>query len=202
MWFLYIHDEQVHRLASLCAQKLNRKWAFFNFRSPLHTGILNHVPFFPSLFFCVRDRDIGHGVICHGVICWKCLIWQCSHHPVIAAWTGENTKLYMPSELLERVGSVRGSDCWTSRGSHRAALHTLTKGKSLVLLVWSGSCTVRPRPRCSGFNMLVNFVVDLCLTGVCEVPEPSDTSMATVLQQKRVYTSLGTLIIQLSIYSA
>ena len=35
--------------------------------------------------------------------------------------------------------------------------------------------SVPPRPRCSGFNMQVNFVVYLCLTGVREVPEPSDT---------------------------
>ena len=50
---------------------------------------------------------------------------------------------------------------------------------TLVVLVWSGSCMVRPRPRCSGFNIQVNLVVCFCLTGVREVLEPSDTSSTT-----------------------
>ena len=45
-------------------------------------------------------------------------------------------------------------------------------------LVWLGSCTVRPRPRCSGLDKHVNLGVCLFLTGVREVPEPSDTSTA------------------------
>ncbi len=48
----------------------------------------------------------------------------------------------------------------------------------LVVLVWLGSGTVRPRPRCSGLNKHVNFGVCLFLTGVREVPEPSGTSTA------------------------
>ncbi len=46
----------------------------------------------------------------------------------------------------------------------------------LVVLVWLGSGTVRPRPRCSGLNKHVNFGVCLFLTGVRVVPKPSDTS--------------------------
>ncbi len=56
----------------------------------------------------------------------------------------------------------------------------------LVVLVWLGSCTVQPRLRCSGFNMQVNFVVYLCLTGVREVPEPSDTSTAIDSQRPEI----------------
>ncbi len=48
----------------------------------------------------------------------------------------------------------------------------------MVVLVWSGSCMVRPRPRYSGLNKHVNFGVCLFLTGVLEVPEPSHTSTA------------------------
>ncbi len=48
----------------------------------------------------------------------------------------------------------------------------------MVVLVWLGSGMVRPRPRCSGLNKHVNFGDCLFLTGVREVPEPSDTSMA------------------------
>ena len=49
---------------------------------------------------------------------------------------------------------------------------------SLVVLVWSGSCTVCARPRCSGVNKHVIFGVCLFLTGIREVTEPSDTSTA------------------------
>ncbi len=42
--------------------------------------------------------------------------------------------------------------------------------------MWSGSCMVRPRPRCSGVNKHVNLGVCLFLTGVRKVTESSDTS--------------------------
>ncbi len=45
--------------------------------------------------------------------------------------------------------------------------------------MWLGSGIVRPRPRCSGHNKHVNFGVCLFLTGLREVPEPSDTSTAS-----------------------
>ncbi len=53
----------------------------------------------------------------------------------------------------------------------------------LVVLVWLGSCTLiscssEASRRCSGFNIQVNLMVYLCLTGLREVPEPSHTSMA------------------------
>ncbi len=67
------------------------------------------------------------------------------------------------------------------KGVDRSSIAEVFLGRrrvSLVALVWSGLCMVRPRPRCSGFNIQVIFVVYLCLTGVREVPEPSDTSTA------------------------
>ena len=39
----------------------------------------------------------------------------------------------------------------------------------MVVLMWLGSCTVRPRPRCSGLNKHVNFGICLFLTGLREV---------------------------------
>ncbi len=51
----------------------------------------------------------------------------------------------------------------------------------LVVLVWLGSGMVRPHSRCLGLNKHVNFGVCLFLTGVREVPEPSDPSTASVL---------------------
>ena len=55
-----------------------------------------------------------------------------------------------------------------------------------MVLVWLGSGTVRPHPRCSGLNKHINFGVCLFLTGVREVPGPSDTS--TAIGPKRIIT--------------
>ncbi len=45
-----------------------------------------------------------------------------------------------------------------------------TQAPPMVVLVWSGSCTVHPRPRFSGVNKHVNFGVCLFLTGVRRCP--------------------------------
>ncbi len=49
--------------------------------------------------------------------------------------------------------------------------------------MWLGSGMVRPHSRCLGLNKHVNFGVCLFLTGVREVPEPSDPSTASVRGQ-------------------
>ena len=59
----------------------------------------------------------------------------------------------------------------------------LLKWDPIVVLVWLGSCMVRPRPRCLGLNKHVNFEVNFFLTGVREVTEPSDTSTTKCVHQ-------------------
>ncbi len=64
-------------------------------------------------------------------------------------------------------------------------------GHPLVVLVWSGMCTVRPRPRCLGFNKHVHFAVYLCVTGVHELTEPPDTSTAIGSDSETVKIQTG-----------
>ena len=58
----------------------------------------------------------------------------------------------------------------------------------MVVLVWSGSCTVRPRR--SDVNKQMDLVFYLFLTGVREVAEPSDTSTPNELGQVGRHTTL------------